>query len=434
MTHLTMTIYSSRRLLASVAAAALLPILFLLPSGATAQDPPYDLLLKGGHVVDPKNGINQLRDVAIKDGRIAAVEMEIKPSEAKKTIDVTNLYVTPGLVDIHTHFFTQSAPGTIYDGESSVLPDTTCPRTCVTTGVDAGTVGWRAFPDFRRRIIDTSKTRVLAMLNIAGIGMINNEVEQNPVDMEPEKTAEMAMRHADVVVGIKSAHWRAPSFISVKKAVEAGNLAKLPVMIDFGSFLPERPYQTMVLDILRPGDMSTHFYRWPAPLMDENEKQLPYLDVARKRGIKFDVGHGAGSFHFRQAEPLVQQGFWPDSISTDLHAHSNNGAMIDMVTVMSKFLVMGVPLKEVIRQSTTNPATQVLRPELGQIGVGAEADIALLRVDHGKFGYVDVRGGRIEGTERIGCEMTIRAGDILFDYNGRAGTPWREADIDYPAK
>ena len=434
MTHPNMTIHSSRRFLASLAAAVLLPILFLWPCAATAQDPQYDLLLKGGHVVDPKNGINQLRDVAIKDGRIAAVEMEIEPSAAKKTIDVTNLYVTPGLVDIHTHFFTQSAPGTIYDGESSVLPDTTCPRTCVTTGVDVGTVGWRAFPDFRRRIIDTSKTRVLAMLNIVGIGMINNEVEQNPVDMEPEKTAEMAMRHADVVVGIKSAHWRAPSFISVKKAVEAGNLAKLPVMVDFGSFLPERPYQTMVLDILRPGDMSTHFYRWPAPLMDENEKQLPYLAVARKRGIKFDVGHGAGSFHFRQAEPLVKQGFWPDSISTDLHANSNNGAMIDMVTVMSKFLVMGVPMKEVIRQSTTNPATQVLRPELGQIGVGAEADIALLRVDHGKFGYVDVRGGRIEGTERIGCEMTIRAGDILFDYNGRAGTPWREADIAYPVK
>ena len=161
---------------------------------------------------------------------------------------------------------------------------------------------------------------------------------------------------------------------------------------------------------------------------------VTFHDEARKRGVKFDVGHGAGSFHFRLAEPLVQQGFWPDSISTDLHINSHNGAMIDMVTVMSKFLVMGVPLSEVVRQSTTNPATQIKRAELGQIGVGAEADVAVLRVDRGDFGYVDVRGGRITGDRRIGCEMTLRAGQIVFDYNGRAGTPWREADIDYPTQ
>ncbi len=407
----------------------------VVAGGVAVQAQTYDVLLKGGRVIDPKNDVDAVRDVAIRGDRIAAIEASIPASQAKKVIDVSGLYVTPGLIDIHTHFFTQSAPGTIYDGETSLDPDTTCPRTCVTTGVDVGTVGWRAFPDFRRRIIDTAKkTRVLAMLNIVGIGMINNEVEQNPVDMQPEITAEMAKKHADVVVGIKSAHWRQPDFTSVEKAVEAGELADIPVMVDFGSFLPERPYQTMVLDKLRPGDMSTHFYRWPAPLMGENEKLLPYLDVARKRGVKFDVGHGAGSFHFRQAEPLVKQGFWPDSISTDLHLNSHNGAMIDMVTVMSKFLVMGVPLGEVVRQSTTNPAMQIKRPQLGQIAVGAEADVAVLRVDEGDFGYVDVRGGRITGDRRIGCEMTLRAGRIVFDNNGRAGTAWREADIDYPTK
>ena len=407
----------------------------VVAGGVAVQAQTYDVLLKGGRVIDPKNDVDAVRDVAIRGDRIAAIEASIPASQAKKVIDVSGLYVTPGLIDIHTHFFTQSAPGTSYDGETSLDPDTTCPRTCVTTGVDVGTVGWRAFPDFRRRIIDTAKkTRVLAMLNIVGIGMINNEVEQNPVDMQPEITAEMAKKHADVVVGIKSAHWRQPDFTSVEKAVEAGELADIPVMVDFGSFLPERPYQTMVLDKLRPGDMSTHFYRWPAPLMGENEKLLPYLDVARKRGVKFDVGHGAGSFHFRQAEPLVKQGFWPDSISTDLHLNSHNGAMIDMVTVMSKFLVMGVPLGEVVRQSTTNPAMQIKRPQLGQIAVGAEADVAVLRVDEGDFGYVDVRGGRITGDRRIGCEMTLRAGRIVFDNNGRAGTAWREADIDYPTK
>ncbi len=407
----------------------------LLASGVAAQGQTYDLLLKGGHVIDPRNNVDDLRDVAIRGDRIAAVQPEIAADEAMKVIDVSGLYVTPGLVDIHTHFYVFPAPGTVYGGSSSVHPDTTCPRTCVTTGVDVGTVGWRAFPDFRRRIIDTSKkTRVLAMLNIVGMGMVNYDVEQNPVDMEPDKTAEMARAHADVVVGIKSAHWRQPDFVSVERAVEAGELADIPVMVDFGFFLSERPYQTMVLDKLRRGDMSTHFFRWPAPLMDENEKKLAYLELARTRGVKFDVGHGAGSFHFRQAEPLVKQGFWPDSISTDLHINSHNGAMIDMVTVMSKFYVMGVPLAEVVRQSTTNPATQIKRPELGQIAVGAEADVAVLRVDRGAFGYVDVKGGRITGDRRIGCEMTLRAGSIVFDYNGRAGTGWRVADIDYPTQ
>ncbi len=395
----------------------------------------YDLLLKGGHVIDPANNIDVIRDVGIRGGSIAALAEDLSPSDAKTTINVAGLYVTPGLVDIHIHAFVHSAPGTVYDDDTSVIPDHACPRTAVTTAVDAGTAGWRSFSDFRRRVIDRSRnTRVLALLNIVGMGMINNEVEQNPKDMDPEKTAEVAKQHSDVIVGIKSAHWRAPTFTAVQKAVEAGKLADMPVMVDFGSFLPERPYQQMVMDILRRGDISTHFYRWPAPLMDENEKLLPYLALARKRGVKFDVGHGAGSFHFRQAEPLVKQGFWPDSISTDLHANSINGAMIDMLNVMSKFLAMGVPLKEVIRQSTTNPAKMIKRAELGQIAVGAEADIAVLRLEDGRFGFVDVKGGRIEGSRRLGCEMTIRAGKIVFDFNGRAGTPWRDADIDYPTR
>ncbi len=404
-------------------------------TAACSQGQTYDLLLKGGHVIDPKHSIDEVLDVAISGGRIAAVEAGIPTEQAATVVDAAGLYVTPGLVDIHAHFYAYRPPGTPYEDSSSVDPDATCPRTCVTTAVDVGTVGWRAFPDFRRRIIDVAKkTRVLAMLNIANMGMVNYDAEQNPLNLQPEETARMAKEHRDVVVGIKSAHWRQPDFLSVERAVEAGELAGLPVMVDFGYFLPERPYQTMVLEKLRPGDMSTHFYRWPAPLMDEDGTKLPYLDRARARGVKFDVGHGAGSFHFRQAEPMVRQGFWPDSISTDLHINSHNGAMIDMVTVMSKFLAMGVPFSEVVRQSTTNPAAQVLRPELGQIAVGAEADIAVLRLDEGNFGFVDVRGGRITGDRRIGCEMTVRAGSIVFDYNGRSGAPWREANIDYPKR
>ena len=168
------------------------------------------------------------------------------------------------------------------------------------------------------------------------MGMPNYDVEQNPADMDPKTTAEMAIKHKNVVVGIKSAHWRAPDFLSVEKAVEAGTLAGIPVMVDFGYFLPERPYQAMVTEKLRPGDISTHFYRWPAPLLDDHGKVAGYLHQARKRGVKFDVGHGGGSFHFRLAEPMVAQGFWPDSISTDIHVGSINGAMMDMLNVMSE--------------------------------------------------------------------------------------------------
>ncbi len=305
-----------------------LVVLGAFATAAFAQVPPYDLLLKGGHVIDPKNNVDAVRDVAIRGDRIAAVATSLSPTEATKTIDVSGLYVTPGLVDIHVHAFGFAA-------HEGVYPDHACLRAGVTTAVDAGTSGWRDFPDFRRTVIDHARTRVLAMLNIIGIGMRAIEVSQNAEDMDPQKTADMARKNADVVVGIKSAHWHAPNFISVEKAVEAGKLADLPVMVDFGYFLPERPYQVMVLEKLRPGDISTHFYRWPAPILDANERLLPYLTTARQRGVKFDVGHGSGSFHFRIAEPAVKQGFWPDSISTDLHAGSINHSMIDMLNVMS---------------------------------------------------------------------------------------------------
>jgi len=407
-----------------------------LAATALSQTPPYDLLLKGGHVIDPKNGVDAVRDVAIRGRQIAAVGANLPPAEARKTMDVSGLYVTPGLIDIHVHVFVGAPAGLVgWDGDDNVYPDQTCLRVGVTTVVDAGGAGWRNFPAFRRSVIDRSKARVLAMLNIAGIGMyLGDEGEQNPADMDPQKTADMAKKHSDVVVGIKSAHWRAPNFISVEKAVEAGKLAAIPVMVDFGYFLPERPYQQLVLEKLRPGDISTHFYRWPAPILDDHEKLLPYLAEARRRGVIFDVGHGAGSFYFRQAEPAVRQGFWPDSISTDLHSNSINSSMMDMLNVMSKFLALGVPLREVIRESTTNPATEIKRPELGQIAVGAEADIAVLRLDQGKFAFVDVRGGQIEGAQRLACEMTIRAGKIVFDWNGRAGTPWRKAKFNYPTR
>jgi dihydroorotase len=411
-------------------------LIFLLFSAAAfAQQAQYDLIFKGGHVIDPKNGIDAGRDVAIKDGKIAAVDANLPTSAAKQTIDVSGLYVTPGLVDIHVHVFWGPRHAGSDNGDHAVEPDVVGFRTGVTTMVDAGSSGWRDFPEFRRRIIDLAQTRVLAMINIVGAGMVSEDDagEQNPADMNPSVVAEMARKNADVIVGIKSAHWQQPNFISVEKAMEAGKLANLPVMVDFGWF-SNKSYQTMIEDRLRPGDISTHFYRAPAPLLNKDGHVAEYLQVARKRGVKFDVGHGGGSFHFPLAEPMVKQGFWPDSISTDLHAGSVNGAMIDMLNVMSKFLALGVPLNEVIRESTTNPATEIKRPQLGQIAVGADADVAILRLDHGTFGFVDDRNGRIQGNERLGCEMTVRGGKVVFDFNGRAGLPWRDSSIKYPVR
>src|SRR5436305_3407311 len=317
-----------------------------------AAQPRYDLLLKHGHVIDAKNQISAIRDVAISQGKIAAVAENIPASDARKTIDVSSLYVTPGLVDMHVHVFAGSM-GREYTGESCVRPDGFTFRSGVTTVVDAGSSGWRNFGEFRDQIINRSQTRVFAMLNIVGSGMGGRpDVEQNTKDMEPERTAEVAKRHKDVVVGIKVAHYAGPEWIAVDRGVEAGKLAGIPVMVDFATFRPERPFQDLVLKHLRPGDIYTHTYLSAVPMLDIEGKLLPYLFEAKKRGVIFDVGHGAGSFSFRQAIPAIKQGFTPDSISTDLHVDSMNAGMKDMLHVMSKFLNMGMSLDDVIAMST----------------------------------------------------------------------------------
>ncbi len=318
--------------------------IFILLAAAAAAQSPYDLLLQGGHVVDAKNRISDARDVAIKDGRIAEVASHIDPAKALKTVDVSGLYVTPGLVDIHVHVYAGTGMRGAYSGDNSVYPDGFTFRSGVTTVVDAGSSGWRNFPDFKDRVIDRSRTRVMALLNIVGLGMGGElKIEQDVNDMDPKATAEQAGRNRGVVVGVKSAHFRGPEWTSVERAVEAGTMANIPVMVDFGEFRPERPYQDLVLKKLRPGDISTHMYLGAVPMLDDSGKVLPYLFEARKRGVIFDVGHGAGSFLFRQAVPAMRQGFVPDSISTDLHISSMNAGMKSMLNVMSKFLNMGAP-------------------------------------------------------------------------------------------
>ena len=387
----------------------------------------YDLLLKGGHVIDPKNSINQPMDVAVTGSKIARVAENISPTEAKQTVDVAGFYVTPGLIDIHVHVYTGTGNKDSYTGDRSVYPDGFTLRSGVTTVVDAGSSGWTNFPDFKSRVIDISKTRVLALLNIVGKGMAGRQkIEQDMTDMDPKATAKRAKEYPGVVVGIKSAHFAGPEWTSVDSAVAAGKIADLPVMIDFGTFRKERPFQELVLDHLRPGDIYTHGYKQQVPYLDDKGKLLPYLWQARKRGVKFDIGHGGGSFSWKNGVPAIRQGFVPDSISTDLHIGSMNDGMKNMLNVMSKVLNLGVPLADVIKMSTLNPANQMKQSQLGHLSEGAGADIAVLRVDHGRFGLVDAQGSRFDATKLLESELTLRNGEVLWDLNGRTKPDWRE--------
>ncbi|MCC6343625.1 MAG: amidohydrolase/deacetylase family metallohydrolase [Bryobacterales bacterium] len=403
-------------------------LLLLTPLGfAQAQ---YDLLLKGGHVIDPKNHIDAVRDVAVEAGKVAAVEENIPASRARKVVNVAGLYVTPGLLDIHVHVFAGGMGNSYASGRLSVYPDGFTFRSGVTTVVDAGTSGWRNFPEFKARVIDRARTRVLALLNIVGAGM-GGAVEQNKEDMDPKAAADMAKQHPGIIVGFKTAHFAGPEWIAVDNAIEAGKMTDRPIMVDFGAFRPERPFEDLVTKRLRPGDIYTHTYLAAVPMLDAEKKVRPYLFEARKRGVIFDVGHGGGSFVFRQAAPAMQQGFIPDSISTDLHYTSMNGGMKDMLNVMSKFLNMGMNLDDVILRSTWNPAREIKRQELGNLSVGSGADIAVLRVENGKFGFVDVYGARMDGSRKLVAEMTLRDGKVIWDLNGLAREDWRSLPADY---
>ena len=391
----------------------------------------YDIVLKGGHVIDPKNQIDRQMDVAVKAGKIAAVAGAIDPGKAAKVVRVSGLYVTPGLIDIHTHLFSTTGIHGAWAGDESVAPDGFSFRSGVTTMCDAGSSGWRNFEDFRHTVIDRVKTRVLAFINIAGLGMITDVVEQEKSEFQPEQIARLARKHRDVVVGVKSAHYQHPDWSSVDRAVEAGKLAGIPVMVDFGYFLPERPYWQLVTEHLRPGDISTHMFRAPVPWVDESGKLFEYLRRARVRGVKFDVGHGGGSFVFRNAAPAMQQGFYPDSISTDLHTGSMNAGMMDMPTLLSKFLAMGMPLKEAVLESTWNPAQMIHHPELGHLSVGATADIAVWKLLEGDFGFYDAAGGKLNGKQRLICEMTLHDGKTAWDWNARDAVDYKTLGPTY---
>lgn len=391
----------------------------------------YDLLLQGGHVVDAKNGLSATRDVAIRDGKIAEVAEHIDASKALKTVDVKGLYVTPGIVDIHVHAYASTGERNSYAGDNSVWPDDFTLRTGVTTVADAGSSGYKNFEDFKEHVIDRSKTQVLAFINIVGAGMRGPKFENNLQDMDPEPAAAMAKKYPHVIVGVKTAHYAGPEWTPVENAVKAGTLADIPVMVDFGANRPERPIDILLTQKLRPGDIYTHCYSGLRNELEPSGKVNPGMIAGRKRGVIFDVGHGGGSFAWRVAVPAIQQGFLPDSISSDLHIGSMNTGMKDMLNIMGKFLAMGLSLDDVIRWSTWNPAREIHHEDLGNLSVGAPADVAVLSLDHGHFGFTDMYGARMDGTERLECQITIRAGKVVYDLNGLSRPDWKSLPPNY---
>jgi dihydroorotase len=397
----------------------------------------FDLILKGGLVIDPYNGIHSPMDIGIAAGKIGQVSPSIPSDQAAQTVDVSGLLVTPGILDIHTHVYPFRPTAKSY--VESVNADAHLFSAGVTTTVDAGTAGWKMFWDFKENIIDRARVRILAFLNIASNGMIDGDSEHTVADMNPEVVASLVKAYPDIIVGIKTAHywtnkpWDAlhPPWASVERAVEAGELCGKPVMVDFWPRPPERPYPDLLLNKLRPGDIHTHVFAQQFPIVSAGGKVNDFLLAARERGVRFDLGHGAGSFWFRNAVPAIRDGFPPDTISTDLHMGNINGPVVSMLNTMSKCLCMGMPLEEVIQRSTILPAQLIGRAELGTLSPGAAADVAVFKLLEGAFGYTDCGRAKFLGHQKLECWLTLRGGQIVYDPNGISMPLWEQAPESY---
>lgn len=411
-----------------------LSLAFLCWSLLSIQAQQYDMLIKNGHVIDPKNQLDEVMDIAIKDQKIARVAKNMAAGDAKKTIDAQGMIVSPGLIDIHGHHFYGTVPHRYLSNSFSALPpDGFTFRAGVTTVADAGGAGWRNFRQFKEQVIDRSRTRVLAFINIVGDGMSGVVPrEQDQGDMDAKMTA-MVARQFPEIIGVKIAHYRGHEWEPYRKAAAAGDAANIPVMVDLGGADPALPLATLFLEILRPGDILTHMYgrnysgHGPKEaVINESEKVREHWWTAQKKGLIFDVGHGGGSFYYDIAVPATQQGFWPNTISTDLHTGSMNGGMKDMSNVVSKMMNLGMSLQEAIEASTWKPAQVIQREDLGHLSVGAEADLAVFTLHQGAFGFLDSAGESNAGTQKLEAELTLRAGSIVWDLNGLGSRPWND--------
>ena len=406
---------------------ALIPIIFFLfvqVAMAQTSDLPYAILIKGGHVIDPKNNINEQMDVAInKDGKIAAVAKNIDSKSATRVVNAKGLYVTPGIIDMHTHNFAGTEPDKyLRNSYYANQPDGFSFRVGVTTVVDAGSAGWRNFEKFKDQTIDRSRTRVLAFLNIVGEGMAGGSLEQDNADMDAKLSADMALKYKYQIVGFKVAHYNKPDWVPIDRAIEAGTMAgNIPVIVDFGG--GGLSLEDLTMKKFRAGDIYTHTFGGggkdrEAITDPQTGKLRPFVFEARQRGVIWDVGHGAASFSFSHAIPATKAGFFPDVISTDHHGGSMNSAMKDILNVMNKFLTLGMEVPAIINSVTWKPAQVIHREQLGNLSVGSEGDVTVLRIRKGKFGVFDQMGQRLEGKQRFECEVTVKGGRVFYDLNG----------------
>lgn len=379
----------------------------------------YELVIKGAHVIDPANAINGKMDVAVSQGKIAKVAPDIR-EVAAQTIDAEGLYLTPGFIDPHTHVFVGAQAGLFANGVNSVSPDDFTFRSGVTTVVDAGTSGWRSFPLFKKQVIDQSKTRILAFLNISGGGMTGAAHEQDLQDMNVDSAVVVIRQYPDIIAGVKIGHYNGKEWTPFDNALSAARRSGKPLFVE--CHLPEYTLEDQLAK-MRPGDIITHTFehiKERMPIVDEKSKVRPFVFEARKRGILFDLGHGGAGFWFDQAVPAIKQGFYPTSFGTDLHRFSMNSAMKDMANVMSKFMAMGLSLEQVVEIATRNTAKAIGRPDLGDLKAGNPADIALFRLREGDFGFMDSAGNSIGGNRKLEVEMTVRQGKVVWDLNGLA--------------
>ena len=370
----------------------------------------FDMILKGGRVIDPSQGIDRISDIGFKDGKVAAVGNDLKIGAAAVK-DVRGLIVVPGLIDLHTH---------VYWGGTSLGIDAEdfCRSSGVTTAVDTGSAGPGNFAGFRKHVIDQSASRILAYLHVshAGIFGFSNRVSVGESEdirlMDPATAVEVANANRDVIVGIKVRVGRhasgdqgvAPLEIALQVAEETG--MALMAHIDE----PPPSYEEVIAR-LRPGDILTHAFRpFPNAPCTAQGAVKPAVMAARKRGVLFDVGHGMGSFAFKTARNMLASGFTPDTISSDVHKLCINGPAFDLVTTMSKFLCLGMSLNEVIKAATENAAYALRRTELGSLKPGSVGDATVLSVDEGKFDYVDVVGEHLYGDRKINSRGVVIAG------------------------
>ena len=372
----------------------------------------YDLILRGGHVIDPSQNIDRVTDVAFADGRVAAVGDNL-PSSGAKIEDVGGYIVTPGLIDLHTH---------VYWGGTSLGIDAEAfgRSSGVTTCVDTGSAGPGNFPGFRKHVIEPSAVRILAYLHIsfAGIFAFSHRImvgESHDMRlMAPRETVEVIEANRDVIVGVKvrlGRHASGDSGIQpLDAAMQAAEQVGLPLMVHIDE--PPPSYEDVV-DRLRPGDVLTHCFRpFPNTPIRPDGTVRPAVLRARERGVIFDIGHGKGSFAYATARPMLAAGFVPDTISSDIHLLCINGPAYDQVTTMSKFLCLGMELSAVVAASTVNAAAALGRPDLGSLRPGSVGDATLLRVREGRFDYEDVVGEVMVGDRRIVAEGAIIAGKV----------------------